>query len=788
MDPFVGKTLGKYKIEALLGEGGMGAVYKARHMQLGHDVAIKMMHAQFARLREFRARFLQEAQTAARLDHPGIVKVHDFVEAPDMLYIIMEFIRGNNLQQMLEEQRSQKQWIPLNEAVQLIRQVGAALDHAHRHGVLHRDIKPANIMLKLDPESPERIQPIITDLGLAKLSQGGLVTQANATMGTPAYMSPEQLQGDNIDARSDVYSLGVLLYELAVGRRPFPIRSMTEAIRYHTREQPPTPRAIRPDLPPALERIILRAMAKIPADRFPSAAAMVQALTTIASGDLPATVPATAREAQSLYTQVQESLVVDRGASLIQEFPQPSVMRSGVDQLQIMAPDGAARTQSVKGRRLIIGRDDGCDLPLKNDDKVSRQHARIEFDGQAYWVIDLDSMNGTRLGAKKLKPNVAEAWPAGLPLRIGKHTIRLLRSTTPPPPAKPATQSAQTYKEIKAPAFTQMETNLPITPPKAANPGLMAAKAQENRAVRQAGRWAIWLLTGLLVAGVSGLTWRLHLLSVFFPALPFGPVASATVTLTPSPAPTEAATTPAQPTATPAPPTATLAPPDTATPTAPPLSPTVAASPTPVAPPTETPAPPTSTPVPTSTIVPSPTPLPTSTPRPPTNTPRPTNTPLPTNTPIPPTNTPRPLPTPTNPQGPTEAPPVSGASNSGGLHFGASVQIICNDARPEVLFEGRVFISGQPQNGYRVAFKSRKVPGTAPATDPAITGPDGGHSDWPTGYYSHIVDGNKATAKGKSLEVWVMDGSGAQISDYGFWQTDGATGSCNKAIINFSAP
>ena len=119
--------------------------------------------------------------------------------------------------------------------------------------------------------------------------------------------------------------------------------------------------------------------------------------------------------------------------------------------------------------------------------------------------------------------------------------------------------------------------------------------------------------------------------------------------------------------------------------------------------------------------------------------------------------------------------------------FTASVQVICNDSRREVFFEGRVTVNGQPQNGYRVAFKSTKVPGNAPATDPAITGPNGGHGDWSTGYYLHIVDGDKFKAKDKSLEVWVMDGAGARISDYGFWHTDGASGACNRAIINFSS-
>lgn len=784
MDPLIGKTLGKYKIEALLGEGGMGAVYQARHIQLGHAVAIKVMHPHFARLPEFRARFLQEAQTAARLEHAGIVKVQDFVETSELLYIVMEFIRGNNLQQLLESQRSQGQWIPLNEAVQLIRQVGLALDYAHRHGVLHRDIKPANIMLKLDPESPERFQPIITDLGLAKLSQGGLVTQPNSTMGTPAYMSPEQLQGEHIDARSDVYSLGVLLYELAVGRRPFPIRSMTEAIRYHTREQPRPPRSLRADLPLALERIILRAMAKMPAERFPSAAALVQALTTIGAGDLPATVPATAREALSLYTQVQESMVAERGSSLIQEFPPAPPARSTVDQLQILAPDGKARSLPMQGRRLIVGRDESCDLPLKNDEKVSRHHARIEFDGQTYSVIDLESTNGTRLGNKKLQPGAAETWLPGQPLRIGKHTLRLIKATAQAAPINSAANATQMDKEVKAPIFTQLKTDIPVTPRKQPTPAKSTGGGQGNRTTRQAGRWVIWLVVGLLVAGVGGLGWRLNWLPAnLLGGGDFG-LPSPTVTLTPeltevapnvtpatdiSTPDTPASDTPLPPTNTPLPPTNTAAPSE-APPTATPV------------PPTTTSVPPTSTPVPTSTAVPTSTPLPTSTPRPPTATPRPTNTPLP------PTATPRPTPTPLPP--PTPTPEVrssgnSGSSNSGQTasgHFRVEVQKICTGERGFTWFEGTVYVNNQPANGYLVAWASRK----GSATFKLPSGPQGERPDWPAGYYAHLGPTDKFVAR--AWRAWIMNANGDPISDYGDWDSDGPDGPCNKAIINFYSP
>ena len=234
LDQLVGQTFARYKLLALLGQGGMGGVFKARDLTLQRDVAVKVMHPQYTAQPDFQERFLQEARTAAQLDHPGIVKVFDFGKQGAVLYIVMEFLPGNNLRKLLQELQAQGKWIALPEAVQLVRHVCLAIDYAHRRGILHRDIKPDNIMLKPEASTGLPYSPVVTDLGLAKLTEGGMMTQVGMSMGTPGYMSPEQALGTPTDRRSDVYSLGVLLYELAVGRLPFPARTLTEAMRYHT--------------------------------------------------------------------------------------------------------------------------------------------------------------------------------------------------------------------------------------------------------------------------------------------------------------------------------------------------------------------------------------------------------------------------------------------------------------------------------------------------------------------------------------------------------------------------
>lgn len=416
-DPFVNRSIDHFKIQRLLGKGGMGSVYLAHDSKLGRDVALKVMHPRFAKESSFRKRFLDEARATAKLNHPGIVQVYEFKSSPQ-LYIVMEFIQGGNLQEMLDDLRAQNRWLPLEEAIELIQQVGFALDYAHKQGILHRDIKPDNIMLKRDSGV---IQPVITDLGLAQMA--GAKGEAS---GTPAYMSPEQAMGKDLDRRSDAYSLGVLLYELCVGRLPFPARTLAEAREYHGRKRVPAPKSIHAELPTALEEIIQKALKKNPRDRFNSTKDLAAALGTINLGRRRASVPPRASGGVgSLMTQLQEQKFSVRGVSVLDEFEDFRPQGPGQDYIQVLRPDGTNDAVAIEGRIFTIGR--GSENNLKIEDaRASRNHVRIEYNGGKYEVTDQKSQNGTFIDGVALLSGSPDTWRPGQHLQIGKHNFRLI--------------------------------------------------------------------------------------------------------------------------------------------------------------------------------------------------------------------------------------------------------------------------------------------------------------------------------------------------------------------------
>ncbi len=253
-----GQQLGPYRIINQIGQGGMATVYKAYHAAMDRYVAVKVLPRQFAESKEFMGRFQQEARTIANLEHPHILPVHDFGESGGITYFVMRFLDTGTLKERLAAGP-----MPLAEVDRLFTQLADALGYAHQRGVVHRDIKPSNVLVDA------RGDVFLTDFGIAKLMEGAAqFTATGAITGTPAYMSPEQAQGEKLDQRSDIYSLGIVLYEMVTGRVPFEAETPLAVILKHMQAPLPLPSSIKPDLSPEIERVLLKALAKDRNDRF----------------------------------------------------------------------------------------------------------------------------------------------------------------------------------------------------------------------------------------------------------------------------------------------------------------------------------------------------------------------------------------------------------------------------------------------------------------------------------------------------------------------------------------
>ncbi|MBI3363257.1 MAG: serine/threonine protein kinase, partial [Chloroflexi bacterium] len=270
----IGESVGPYRVLAQLGQGGMATVYKAHHAALDRYVAIKVLHAAFKEDPTFIARFEREAKVVAKLEHPHIVPIYDFAEHEGQPYLVMKYIEGETLKARLARGA-----LTIEEGVRLVEAVGAALAHAHRQGILHRDIKPSNVLLTPDGGI------FLADFGLARIAAAGETTLSQDMMvGTPQYISPEQAQGvKDLDAGTDIYSFGVVLYELVVGRVPFSADTPFSIIHDHIYSPLPPPRSINLKVPESMERVLLKALAKNREDRYRDVASLVAAFREAAA-------------------------------------------------------------------------------------------------------------------------------------------------------------------------------------------------------------------------------------------------------------------------------------------------------------------------------------------------------------------------------------------------------------------------------------------------------------------------------------------------------------------------
>lgn len=401
MNGWSGRTIGGYLISDEIGQGGMATVYRAYQPQLDRWVAIKIMRAEGADAEEFLARFRREARAIAALRHPNILTIYDYGEESGVAYIVMEYVSGGTLKSLLTGRPME--W---PDVATLLVPVGQALAYAHSQGVVHRDVKPANVLLA----RPD--WPMLADFGLIKLvGQQRGITRPGVTIGTPAYFSPEQAAGDEVDHRTDIYSLGVILYQMLTGRLPFESDSPVEMMLKRLYEQPTPPRSLNPRISPQLEAALMRALARQPAARYPTMDAFLYDLLRIPGATGRPVLPAQ-----------EETPITTARLGQIQPTSGPRLVIAGTGTV-LLVPNQS---------EVLIGRTDpntavqpDIDLAPYGGGRagVSRRHARLIRCADGWLLEDLQSTNGTFLNGVQLCPGQPARISTGDMIRCSQLTL-----------------------------------------------------------------------------------------------------------------------------------------------------------------------------------------------------------------------------------------------------------------------------------------------------------------------------------------------------------------------------
>jgi serine/threonine protein kinase len=440
----IAQVIHNFEIQDVIGRGGMGLVYRAYHPDLQRYAAVKVMRPELANQAGFYERFLQEARTAARLEHPNIVDVLNFGRFEDSYYLMMDYIDGPSLRDLITENRD---GLPLWDVVQIFWQIADVLVYSHSEGVLHRDLKPDNILLthSIRPNLPYRA--VVTDFGLVKLAENSILeTQEGISVGTPAYMSPEQCRGEMVDGRTDIYALGVMLYEAVTGQRPYPIRGLFDAAKFHSSGKLVAPRALNSAVPNKLDTLIRRMLAPECDKRVATAKEVVDTLQEMIS-----TLSQDARGqnvTSTLQKRITEEARLPSGLLELEkdkdeEGSTPAV--SGKDEVSYYVrvayqDEWEEKVYPLSAAPMRVGRLATADIVLDRPERyVSKQHCEMVLKEGRVLIRDLGSTNGTIMNGEKLPANVFHEWQPGMEVMLGPFKLTLksreeLESVPSPPP------------------------------------------------------------------------------------------------------------------------------------------------------------------------------------------------------------------------------------------------------------------------------------------------------------------------------------------------------------------
>ncbi|MCA9922384.1 MAG: tandem-95 repeat protein [Anaerolineales bacterium] len=409
------KQIDQYRIIKLLGEGSAAAVYLAYDVQERRQVAIKMLYANLARQNLVRQHFLRSGAAMQQLQHPTITPIFHVNGDPEQTYLVMPYFNGGTLGEALRRRQGVPQQNP-NNSLRLIIRVAEGLQYAHEKGIVHGDLKPDNILLNVPRgnivSDSHELRVIITDFGLARLLDNSDDTRPDSVSGSLPYMSPEQCMAQPIDIRSDVYSLGILLFQLISNQVPFAVQNLTDAIQQHQNDPPPSLRSIRPEISDSLEQITFKAIVKSPDARYQSARAFALALQQELDGRSVQPVP------PPIYAKNQTRPLIQPSWGDPNGLFQAELVPSEADRLIYIRENDALKAFELNKDVVTIGRDQANDIVL-HENEVSRYHARLKKTENGWLVTDLDSQNGTRLERSKLIPLSGEPWKPGTTMRIG---------------------------------------------------------------------------------------------------------------------------------------------------------------------------------------------------------------------------------------------------------------------------------------------------------------------------------------------------------------------------------